>query len=129
MQQPVQQRPVQQQQQRQPSPLLPSAKMGWLERITYSSQHNVFRIAAIVLSSWSALSVYTMFSGNDANPAIKQFMDVSSTIAFVAIGYFVLRGWAHRMKEGKPVFWYVFLSVLYAGFEIACNVSVFSGQT
>jgi hypothetical protein len=128
MQQPVQQRLAQQPQQRQPSPLLQPAKMGLLERVTYGSQHNVFRVAAIVLSSWSALSVYTMFSGNDASPVIKQFMDVSSTVAFVAIGYFVLRGWAHRMKEGKPVFWYVVLSVLYAGFEIACNVSVFSGQ-
>jgi hypothetical protein len=98
-------------------------------RLVYGSQHIVFRVAAVVLSSWSALQVYAIFSGGEAIPVVSHVMDIGATASIVTIGYFVLRGLAHRMKEGKPTGSYILLTVLYALFEVMCNLGSFSGTS
>ncbi len=101
----------------------------WFGRFVHKSQHTVFRIAAVVLSSWSALQVYAVFSGAEASPMMAHALDWAATASIVAIGYFVLRGLAHRLKEGKPALSYILLSVLYSAFEVMCNLGSFTGQT
>jgi hypothetical protein len=104
------------------------ARQDRFGRFINESQHTVFRIAAVVLSSWSALQVYAIFSSSEANPFVAHVMDVGATISIVAIGYFVLRGLAHRIKEGKPILSYVLLSFLYSIFEVMCNLGAFSSN-
>jgi hypothetical protein len=106
-----------------------SGRKDFFGKLVHGSQHTVFRIAAVVLSSWSALQVYAIFSGGEASPVVAHVMDIGATVSIVAIGYFVLRGLAHRIKEGKSIGSYVLLTFLYALFEVMCNLGSFSGTS
>jgi hypothetical protein len=95
----------------------------WFGRFVHSSQHAVFRLAALAITLWLSLSVYDVLAkyGDDG---LHHPFNIAATVAIATIGYFVLRGMAHRIKEKKPLAFYIALSVLYVVFEMLCNLDV-----
>src|SRR5690349_18933819 len=96
--------------------VLQALRGDWVGKFIHGSQHIVFRLAALAITSWLSLSVFDVLKkyGDDG---LHHPFNVAATVAIAAIGYFVLRGMAHRIKEKKNLAFYIVLSTLYVVFE------------
>jgi hypothetical protein len=102
MQQSVQQRSVQQPQQRpgQPQQLRPQVKVGWLDRLTAGTGHGFYRLISLASSIASAYAIF-WFLGGYANDVSQKVFAGALCFVFVVIGYVVVRNIAHRLKTNR----------------------------
>lgn len=94
--------------------------MSWWDRLIQGGQHTAFRLLSVVFSAASAWAIYWFFTALGDEP-IQHLFTVLTSVGFVALGYFVTRGLAHRMMNKRRVRSYIPLAVLYIIVEVSCN--------
>ncbi|EFH89354.1 hypothetical protein [Ktedonobacter racemifer] len=97
------------------------SRAGWLDRTIQSAGHTVFRIVSIIFSLASAHAIYWFFSALNGVDALQQYVTVTISLGFVALGYFVTRGLAHRMMQKQSIWSYLLIGILYVFVEVVCN--------
>lgn len=85
-------------------------------------QHAVLRFGSLVFAAVSSLSVYQYFSVLIDGP-LWRLAIVLLAIGCVIMGYFIMRGWSHRMKEGRSAGSYMLVVLLYLYVEVICNLT------
>lgn len=100
----------------------------WFTRLTHSGMHWVSRLVAIGLMSWSALSVYEVFS-LEGDGGLRHLLNVIATVCIVLLGFFVLRGLAHRIGANMSKAPHVLVAILYLIFEGYCILHGTSGAS
>lgn len=96
----------------------PAQKRSWWSMAILDGQHTVFRIVSVAFSAVSAWAIYWVFVTLG-----DQLIAVVTSVAFVALGYYVTRGLAHRlMTKGRRSVWsFVWIMLIYAFVEVSCN--------
>lgn len=95
-------------------------KMSWWDGVIHGWGHQVFRVVSLIFSAVSGYAIYWFFSMLGDDP-IQRAVTFGTAAGFVALGYFVTRGLAHRMMNKRRVRSYVLIAVLYLLVEVSCN--------
>jgi|SRR5579884_110363 hypothetical protein len=95
-------------------------KMNVWDAIIHNGQHHVFRLVSLVFSVVSAWAIYWFFSALGSS-LFQQVVTIGTSAGFVALGYFVTRGLAHRMLNHRRIRSYAVIAVLYIIVEVTCN--------
>ncbi|GCE18633.1 hypothetical protein [Dictyobacter kobayashii] len=96
-------------------------KMNWWDRAINEAGHTVFRLVSLGFSLASAHAIYWFFSALNGVDVLQPIVTGVMTGGFVALGYFVTRGLAHRMLNKQRVWSYVVIGLLYVFVEVVCN--------
>lgn len=91
------------------------------DQVVHSAGHTVFRVVSIFFSFVTAHAIYWFFSALNGVDALQQYVTLTISIGFVALGYFVTRGLAHRMLEKHSIWSYLLVGTLYVFVEVVCN--------
>src|SRR5947209_7405741 len=94
--------------------------MSWWDKVIQGGQHTSFRLLSLIFSGASAWAIYWFFQALGDDP-VQHLFTVLTSVGFVALGYFVTRGLAHRMMNKQRVRSYIPLALLYIVVEVSCN--------
>ena len=94
--------------------------MSWWDKVIQGGQHTSFRLLSLIFSGASAWAIYWFFQALGDDP-VQHVFTVLTSVGFVALGYFVTRGLAHRMMNKQRVRSYIPLALLYIVVEVSCN--------
>jgi hypothetical protein len=83
--------------------------------------HMVFRMVSLLFSLASAHAIYWFFSALNGTDAMQPYVTGTISIGFVALGFFVTRGLAHRILEKRSIWSYLLVGLLYVFVEVVCN--------
>ncbi len=95
-------------------------RMSWWDKVIQGGQHTSFRLLSLIFSGASAWAIYWFFQALGDDP-VQHVFTVLTSVGFVALGYFVTRGLAHRMMNKQRVRSYIPLALLYIVVEVSCN--------
>lgn len=83
--------------------------------------HMVFRVVSLLFSLASAHAIYWFFSALNGTDVMQPYVTGTISIGFVALGFFVTRGLAHRILEKRSIWSYLLVGLLYVFVEVVCN--------
>lgn len=95
-------------------------RMSLWDRFIQGGQHTAFRLLSVIFSAASAWAIYWFFLALGDDP-VQHIFTVLTSVGFVALGYFVTRGLAHRLLNKRRVRSYIPLAILYILVEVSCN--------